>query len=114
MAELVDAGDLKSPGEIRKGSSPFGRIMTDKINPNHYKDFNSRGISSLQIAEAYELDIHLFSCLKYLLRAGLKDSEDTLTELKKAHWYLSRKIYLLDPSFDNPMPNDPYDERNSA
>lgn len=39
-------------------------------------------------------DFCLCNVLKYLSRAGKKDGEATLTDLKKARWYLNKAIEL--------------------
>lgn len=78
-------------------------MLNDPINPNHYKNLNEAGYSALQVLEHWELGFHLGQVLKYIQRAGKKPGEDTVTDLKKAHWYLARYIHNLDPSFPDPM-----------
>lgn len=39
-------------------------------------------------------DFCLCNVLKYISRAGKKKGEDTLTDLKKARWYLDRAIKI--------------------
>lgn len=78
----------------------------DPINPTHYTRFNKTGQSALQVTEAWELGYHLGQTVKYIQRAGLKPGVSELEDLKKAQWFLQRKIYLLDPSEPNPMKDD--------
>lgn len=73
----------------------------DPVNPDHYRKFGD--VSPLHIAELYELDYHLGQALKYLLRAGHKTEQPVVVDLKKAAWYLNRKIHLLDPSHPDPL-----------
>lgn len=66
-------------------------IANDPVNPNHYK---RGGIESMDIADAYELDRYDFNTMKYVLRAKFKGVE--LQDLRKARWYLNRKIANLE------------------
>ena len=70
--------------------------MTDIINsPPHYK---AGAIEAIDVIEAFELEYHLGNVVKYILRAGRKESEDRLTSLRKAQWYLNREIARCTPS----------------
>lgn len=77
---LVDA-------ERRKADSA---MRDDPVNPKHY-----RGDLVARICEHFGFteDAYLFNVIKYILRhkekAGLQD-------LRKAAWYLERKIALLE------------------
>jgi hypothetical protein len=64
---------------------------TDPINPEHYK---AGGLEVIQIIEAFGLDYHRASALKYLLRAGRKDDE--VQDLKKCAWFIDRAIQKLE------------------
>ena len=46
----------------------------------------------IKVIEAWELDFHLGNTIKYISRAGKKGSDKELQDLKKALWYLQRKI----------------------
>lgn len=61
--------------------------------------------SALHVAEKWELGYHLGNMLKYIQRAGKKPGEDTLTDLRKARWYLQRYLHLLSPETEE----DPLD-----
>ena len=60
-------------------------------HPSHY---NQGKIEVIDVIEDWNLDFHLGNTVKYIGRAGYKD--DVLQELKKAKWYLERKIQLLE------------------
>lgn len=63
--------------------------MNDNVNnPSHYTD---GGIETIDFIEAKNLDFLLGNCVKYISRAG-KKSGTGLEDLKKAQWYLERKI----------------------
>lgn len=62
----------------------------EKINhPPHY---TSDGIEAIDVIEAFQLNFCLGNTIKYLLRAGRKDSTAMIEDLKKAAWYLEREI----------------------
>jgi hypothetical protein len=67
-----------------------GRRKTDPVNPAHYQ-----GDYVMRIIEDFGLDFCVGTAVKYLLRAGKKAGQPELQELKKAHWYLERKIKRL-------------------
>lgn len=46
----------------------------------------------IKVIEVWELDFHLGNTVKYISRAGKKGSDKELQDLKKALWYLQRKI----------------------
>ncbi len=52
----------------------------------------------IKVIEAWELDFHLGNTVKYISRAGKKGSDKELQDLKKALWYLQRKIDNLENS----------------
>ena len=59
-----------------------------KINPDHYKLPN--GLEAYEVTQHF--DFITGNAIKYLWRAGLKEGECKLTDLKKAIWYISRLI----------------------
>jgi hypothetical protein len=69
-------------------------IFVDKVNnPKHYTSHPS-GIECIEIAEHH--DFCIGNALKYLWRSGLKDGSAEIEDLKKAIWYIERKIKLLE------------------
>ncbi|AXN51272.1 hypothetical protein DSM43518_04814 [Mycobacterium marinum] len=64
-------------------------MSDDKINPSHYRGF-SNGAEVIDIAE--RLNFNRGSAIKYLARAGRKQGEATIEDLKKARWYIDREI----------------------
>lgn len=64
----------------------------DPINrPKHY---TAGGIEPIDFIESHDLGFHLGNVVKYITRAKHKGAE--LTDLKKARWYLDRKIQRLE------------------
>lgn len=65
----------------------------DKINhPSHY---NSGQIEAIDVIEDWDLDFCLGNVIKYISRAGKKDTATLKEDLLKAKWYLDRKIEKL-------------------
>jgi hypothetical protein len=60
-------------------------------HPQHYGG-NDNLYEAIKVIEAWDLDFHLGNTVKYISRAGKKDSDKELQDLKKALWYLERKI----------------------
>lgn len=52
----------------------------------------------VKVCEAWGLDkdAYLFNVVKYVARAGKKDTDKELQDLKKALWYLERKLKNLE------------------
>ncbi len=83
-------------------------MIKDPVNPDYYK-----GDDVMQIIERYNLGFCLGNTVKYILRSGKKVDDkinqvstqkehsaivitSTLTDLKKALWYLEREISNLE------------------
>ena len=64
-------------------------------HPNHYGG-ESNQYEAIKVIEAWDLDFHLGNTVKYISRAGKKDADKELQDLKKALWYLQRKIDNLE------------------
>ena len=62
-------------------------------HPEHYGGAENP-YEAIKVVEAWELDFHLGNVVKYVSRAGKKG--DALEDLKKARWYLDRKIANLE------------------
>jgi hypothetical protein len=60
-------------------------------NPLHYGGVDNP-YEAIKVIEAWDLDFHLGNTVKYISRAGIKNPEKELEDLKKAAWYLQRKI----------------------
>ena len=65
----------------------------DPVNhPSHYTD----GIEVIDYIESKRFPYHLGNAIKYLSRAGKKNPDETITDLRKAVWYIERYISLLE------------------
>ena len=66
--------------------------MAEQVNhPAHYG--GDTVYECIKVIEAWQLDFHLGSALKYICRAGKKDA--AVTDLEKAVWYIRRRIDWL-------------------
>lgn len=59
--------------------------------PAHY---NFGSLEAIDVIEDWTLGYHLGNVVKYIARAPYKGEE--LQDLKKARWYLARKIKLVE------------------
>jgi hypothetical protein len=64
-------------------------------HPSHYGGGNNP-YEVIKVIEALDMDFHLGNTFKYIARAGKKGSDKEIQDLKKALWYLERKIQLLE------------------
>jgi hypothetical protein len=71
-------------------------MSKEMINhPNHYGG-ETNVYEVIKIIEALNLDFHTGNAIKYIIRAGKKDLNKEIEDLKKAIWYMERKIKILE------------------
>ena len=86
MLYFDSAGNMIDPPDVF--------IEDDPVNhPAHYTDGS---IEVIDFIEDKNLDFHLGNAVKYIARAGKKDPDKTVEDLKKAVWYLNRRIAQLE------------------
>lgn len=69
--------------------------MEQVNHPKHYGG-EDNPYEAIKVIEAWELDFCLGNAVKYLARAGKKDKAKHTEDLKKAVWYINRRIQQLD------------------
>lgn len=70
--------------------------MPDSVHhPSHYGGVDNP-YEAIKVIEAWELGFCLGNTVKYISRAGKKDSAKLVEDLKKAAWYLNREIESLE------------------
>lgn len=75
---------------------PIKKPVDDPVNhPSHYT-FGS--IEVIHVIDDWQLDYYRGTILKYLARAGRKDPDKELEDLKKAQFYLNHYIELKEQS----------------
>jgi len=67
------------------------------IHPTHYggKD-NPYEVIKIAEATGLDKDAYLFNVLKYIVRSGKKDDNPPVQDLKKALFYLDRRIKIIE------------------
>ena len=71
-------------------------VTRDNVNhPDHY---NHGKIEVVDFIEDKGLGFHLGNAVKYISRAGRKNPDKTIEDLRKAAWYLNRQIERLEMS----------------
>ena len=65
----------------------------EKVNHPSWYNGNPSGIECIEVARHYPFAIG--NAFKYLWRAGLKDKESEIEDLKKAIWYINDRIKQL-------------------
>lgn len=86
----IDAEIQKITRPVLTDAEVEALLAPDPVNhPPHYK---AGGIETIDFIEAKDLNYRLGNVIKYVSRAGKKNS-DPLVDLKKARWYLDREIF---------------------
>ena len=68
-------------------------------HPSHYGGAENV-YEAIKVIESWDLDFHLGNTVKYISRAGKKDTDKELQDLKKAMFYLERKITNLENNLE--------------
>lgn len=83
---------MKSKSQMKRENVTAGRPMQgDAVNhPAHY---NQGNIEVIEFIEDQNLEYHEGNAVKYVCRASHKGAR--IQDLKKAIWYLNRRVELL-------------------
>lgn len=74
----------------------MSKAKEDAVNhPAHYT-CHGAAYETIKVIEAWCLGYHLGNAVKYISRAGIKDPSKEIEDLKKARWYLDRRIENLE------------------
>ena len=65
------------------------------IKPDYYRNGN---FDVIDVANKFQMNFNLGNVLKYIVRAGNKNSEKHLEDLSKAKEYLEREIQYIETS----------------
>ena len=69
---------------------------TQSDNVNHPSHYTGGKIEVIDFIEDKELGFHLGNAVKYISRAGRKNPDNTIEDLRKAVWYINRQIGNLE------------------
>ena len=83
---------IHSLDELHHSSIPIPEVK-NPIKPDYYNDTK---IAPIDVIEDWDLDFCLGSALKYIKRAGKKDNNPSVQDLKKVIWYVERRIKELE------------------
>lgn len=64
-------------------------------HPQHYGGKDNK-YEAIKVIDAWNLGFSLGNTVKYISRAGKKNQEKELEDLKKASWYLNHHIQTLE------------------
>lgn len=94
-APCFNCKNNKTPGSSEYESAPFlwEPQTNDAIKPDYYNDTK---IAPIDVIEDWDLDFCLGSALKYIKRAGKKDNNPSVQDLRKVIWYVERRIKELE------------------
>ena len=74
----------------------LNQMSKEHVNhPTHYGGENNP-YEAIKVIDAWELGFSLGNTVKYISRAGKKESDKELQDLKKAMWYLQHHIEELE------------------
>jgi hypothetical protein len=80
----------------------------EQVNhPNHYGG-KDNPYEAIKVIEAWGLDFCLGNAVKYIARAGKKDTAKEVEDLQKAAWYLARRIEQIRRAPVAPVAADSY------
>lgn len=89
-------GEVKKSKELDKAhdTNKLEKALKDNVNsPSHYTDGK---IEVIDYIEDKKLGFCLGNAIKYISRAGKKDKDKEVEDIKKAIWYLKRYIKNLE------------------
>ena len=67
-------------------------VKKKKETIDHPVHYHPGVYEAINIIEAWDLSFNLGNVVKYISRAGIKDPNRRIEDLKKASWYLQREI----------------------
>lgn len=79
---------------IKEEDKMADKAKTEQVD--HPKHYNHGKFEVIDVIEDWELDFHIGNVVKYVSRAGRKSDDTEIQDLKKALWYLKRRIEILE------------------
>jgi len=70
--------------------------MSKKEMVNHPDHYTQGGIEVIDFLDAWNFNFNRGSAIKYIARAGIKDLDKEIEDLKKAIWYIQREIKRIE------------------
>lgn len=69
--------------------------MNDNVDHPYHYGGNGNPYETINVIEAWDLGFCLGNAVKYISRAGKKNPDTEIEDLKKAIWYIERRIMEL-------------------
>jgi hypothetical protein len=69
--------------------------MNDNVDHPYHYGGNGNPYETINVIEAWDLGFCLGNAVKYISRAGKKNPDTEIEDLKKAIWYINRRIQEL-------------------
>lgn len=88
-SDLFESLRLEAENKAKEITDNHEKNNDSVNNPSHY---TSGKIEVIDFIEDQKLGFNLGNAIKYITRAGKKDSDKYVEDLKKAIWYLEREI----------------------
>ena len=86
--DAINVTAKENDANVSKQNNPSG-TKSDTVNhPSYYQG----KIEVIDFIEDKGLGFNLGNCIKYISRAGKKNPDKRIEDLKKARWYLDREI----------------------
>ena len=97
IAEVLEVDPYK---DILDDAQPIEAIEPVKEAIDHPSHYNMGKYEAIDVIEDWNLGFNLGNTIKYISRAGHKDKDKTIEDLKKSLWYLQREIDNLEGKYD--------------
>jgi hypothetical protein len=69
--------------------------QSDSVHHPHHYGGENNPYEAIKVIESWNLNFCLGNAVKYISRAGKKDSTKTVEDLEKSIWYLNRELNKL-------------------
>jgi hypothetical protein len=69
-------------------------MLSNIEHPSHYR--KNSGYEAIDVIDAWNLGFSLGNAVKYICRAGIKDKNRVIEDLRKAVWYIEYEISKLE------------------
>ena len=96
MSQKQKHTSSSNQSERRDSTSPMRITKKESVDhPPHYGG-KDNPYEVIKVIRAWQLDFWTGNAIKYIGRAGKKDPDREIEDLKKARWYLDDKIQELE------------------
>lgn len=93
--EVFAMVEAMNPAATALGGTGLAAVPEAVDHPAHYGGADNP-YEAIKVIEAWRLNFNLGTTAKYICRAGKKDGNSTIQDLRKARFYLAREIATLE------------------